>query len=85
MTFPIPDDRALYLAEGALRDAADYAFMAARGNDADKARYWSKLLGEVQDALAELGIGMVQLPSAPPSTAEALFDGWAYASGKGQL
>ncbi len=85
MTFPIPDETALYAAESSLRDAADYVFMAARNGDPDSARNWSRALSNLQDALADLGIDMVPLKEQPPATAEALFDGWAYASGKGQL
>jgi hypothetical protein len=44
---------------------------------------WDKAFGYLQDGLAELGLDLVPLKSAPPRTPEAIYDDAAYARGRG--
>ena len=75
MTFPRPSDEACERAEPHLHDAASYieCIVADDENtDDDREKYWSKVLGSLQDGLAELGFDLVPLKQQPPATAEAL-------------
>ncbi len=73
-----PSDEACNSAAQKFEMAANYLSFVVCDQD------WLRALGHLQDGLAELGFDLVPLKQPAPATAEALFDGAAYAASKGQ-
>jgi hypothetical protein len=76
-----PDDDACERAADHLFDAVGMLGMMFCCDDKDT--HWHKTLGHLQDGLAELGLDLVPLKSAPPRTPEVIYDDAAYARGRG--
>jgi len=76
-----PDDDACVFAAGHLEQAV-WHLETMRTCECDDAT-WHKITGYLQDGLAELGLDLVPLKSAPPRTPEAIYDDAAYARGRG--
>jgi len=76
-----PDDDACERAAGHIEDVSWRLFsMSLR---VDKDADWNKVIGLLQDGLAELGLDLVPLKAHPIRTPEAIYDDAAYARGRG--